>query len=79
PDGVHGASAVINHDFAWSDTHWHPPTLRNSVFYELHVGTFTPEGTFEAIIPHLPRLKQLGITTLELMPIAQFAGGRNWG
>src|SRR5690606_22182997 len=47
--------------------------------YELHVGTFTPEGTFEAIIAHLPNLKALGITAIELMPIAQFPGSRNWG
>ncbi len=79
PDGVHQASAVVDPHYDWQVTNWSPPTLRNSVFYELHVGTFTPEGTFEAIIPHLPRLKSLGITTLELMPIAQFPGERNWG
>ncbi len=79
PDGVHGASAVVDGTFAWDDMGWQPPSLRNTVIYEIHVGTFTPEGTFDAIIPHLHRLKTLGITTIELMPIAQFPGGRNWG
>ncbi len=51
----------------------------DSVFYELHVGTYTREGTFEALIPHLRDLKELGITTIELMPVAQFPGTRNWG
>src|SRR5690606_20455653 len=53
--------------------------LQHYVFYELHVGTFTQSGTFEAIIPHLQRLKDLGITAIELMPVAQFPGDRNWG
>src|SRR5262249_61054386 len=48
-------------------------------FYEIHVGTFTPPGTFEAIIPHLARLVELGVTAVELMPIAEFPGSRNWG
>ena len=79
PDGVHQASAVVDPHYDWQANNWLPPTLRNSVFYEIHVGTFTPEGTFEAVIPHLPRLKEFGITTIELMPIAQFPGDRNWG
>jgi maltooligosyltrehalose trehalohydrolase len=79
PEGVHGPSAVVDDAFAWEDDGWLPPTRRNSVFYELHVGAFTPEGTFDAIIPHLPRLKALGITTIELMPVAEFPGARNWG
>ncbi|MEO1645531.1 MAG: malto-oligosyltrehalose trehalohydrolase, partial [Chloroflexota bacterium] len=79
PDGVHGASAITNPDFAWTDQTFSPPTLRNSIFYELHVGTFTEEGTFDAIIPHLDRLAELGITSLQLMPIAQCPGERNWG
>lgn len=79
PDGVHGASAVIDEDFDWTDTGYNPPTLRNTIFYEMHVGTFTPDGTFEAIIPYLDYLLELGITSIELMPVAQFPGKRNWG
>ena len=79
PEGVHQASEVIDHSFEWHDVTWTPPALKDSVFYQLHVGTFTQEGTFDAIIPYLPYLKDLGITTLQLMPVAQFPGNRNWG
>lgn len=79
PDDVHSASAVVVHDFNWTDDGFTPPTLQNSILYELHVGTFTPEGTFEAIIPHLERLHDLGITTIQLMPVGAFPGERNWG
>jgi maltooligosyltrehalose trehalohydrolase len=79
PDGVHGFSQVVDHRFDWHDAGWQAPPLYQHIFYELHVGTFTPEGTFEAIIGHLPRLRELGVTTLELMPVAQFPGERNWG
>jgi maltooligosyltrehalose trehalohydrolase len=80
PEGVHGASQLADFaDFRWSDANWKGPSLGDSVFYELHVGTFTEEGTFAALIPHLDRLADMGITTIELMPIAQFPGGRNWG
>ena len=79
PDGVHKASQIVDSAFPWKDVGWLPPTLRNSVMLELHVGTFTPEGSFDAIIPHLGRLKDLGVTTLQLMPIAAFPGERNWG
>ncbi len=80
PDGVHGASQVVDPaDFSWSDTDWKGLSLEDGVFYELHVGTFTPEGTLTALIPHLDRLADVGVTTVELMPIAQFPGGRNWG
>ncbi len=79
PDSVHEASAVVDTAFKWTDAYFHPPSLRNSVFYELHVGTFTPEGTFTAIIPHLKRLHELGVTTLNIMPIATTPGARNWG
>jgi len=79
PDGVHGASALVDLTFDWTDDGFTPPSARNTVFYEMHVGTFTEEGTFDAIIPHLPRLRELGITTLQLMPIAEFPGARNWG
>ena len=79
PEGVHGPSQVMSSHFDWQATTWRNLALRDYIFYELHVGTFTQEGTFEAIIPHLPDLKALGITAIELMPVAQFAGTRNWG
>ncbi len=80
PQGVHGPSQVVDpHAFAWSDHCWFGPARDELIFYELHVGTFTPEGTFDAIIPRLNELKELGITALELMPVAQFPGSRNWG
>jgi maltooligosyltrehalose trehalohydrolase len=79
PQDIHGPSQVLDPHFDWEDGHWYGLPLREYIIYELHVGTFTPEGTFEAIIPHLPYLKALGVTALELMPIAQFPGGRNWG
>ncbi|MFN8679522.1 MAG: alpha-amylase family glycosyl hydrolase, partial [Thermomicrobiales bacterium] len=80
PEGVHGPSAVVDPcDFAWQVDDWHVPLLRDAVIYELHIGSFTPEGTFEAVIPHLPYLRDLGVTSIELMPIAQFPGARNWG
>ena len=79
PEGVHRPSAIVPHSFAWTDQNWTPPSLNESVFYELHVGTFSEAGTFDAILPHLVYLKELGITSLQLMPIAQFPGNRNWG
>ncbi|PYQ59477.1 MAG: malto-oligosyltrehalose trehalohydrolase [Acidobacteria bacterium] len=79
PDGVHGRSLVVDRRFAWSDRDWKGIPLGQYIFYELHVGTFTPEGTFDAVIPHLDRLVDLGITAVELMPVAQFPGERNWG
>ena len=79
PQGVHGPSQIVNPDFSWNDHSWIGLPLRDYIIYELHVGTFTPEGTFEAIIPHLQNLKNLGITAVELMPVAQFPGSRNWG
>ncbi|MBZ0305893.1 MAG: malto-oligosyltrehalose trehalohydrolase, partial [Anaerolineae bacterium] len=79
PEGVHGASQVVNHQFGWTDSAWFGIPLEDYIFYELHVGTFTPEGTFDAVIPHLPSLKSLGVTAIEIMPIAQFPGTRNWG
>jgi maltooligosyltrehalose trehalohydrolase len=78
PDGVHGASEVFDPGFDW-DEDWHGLPLRRYVLYELHVGAFTPEGTFDAVIGRLERLRQLGITAIELMPVAQFPGRRNWG
>ncbi|WP_338833092.1 Malto-oligosyltrehalose trehalohydrolase [Moorella humiferrea] len=80
PQGVHGPSQVMaKEDFLWSDTGWRGPIMEELIFYELHVGTFTPEGTFEAVIPHLGTLTALGVTAVELMPVAQFPGSRNWG
>lgn len=79
PQGVHGPSEVIEPHFPWEDRDWRGPALEDYLIYELHVGTFTPAGTFAAIIPHLPELAQLGVTALELMPVAQFPGNRNWG
>ena len=67
PDGVHGASQLVDFgDFSWSDASWTAPSLEDSVFYELHVGTFTPQSTFAALIPHLDRLADVGVTTIEL-------------
>ena len=65
--------------FEWSDSAWRGLPLRELIFYEIHVGTFTPEGTFDAIIPRLRNLKDLGVTAIEIMPVAQFPGDRNWG
>ena len=80
PHGVHGASRVVDPDaFAWTDDAWKGIEMADFVIYELHVGTFTPEGTFDAIIPRLASLRDLGITAIELMPVAQFPGERNWG
>jgi maltooligosyltrehalose trehalohydrolase len=79
PDGVHAASAVVGEDFEWHDEGWEGIPLEDYVVYELHVGTFTSEGTFDAVIPHLDRLKELGVTAVELLPVAQFPGARNWG
>ncbi len=79
PDGVHAASAVVDPHFAWTDEHWRGLPLHEYITYELHVGTFTPEGTFEAAITHLDELHELGVTAIELLPVAQFPGARNWG
>jgi maltooligosyltrehalose trehalohydrolase len=80
PDGVHGLSAVVDHAaFAWTDQGWHGAPLASAVVYELHVGTFTPKGTFDAAIARLPDLVDLGVTAVELMPVAEFPGERGWG
>lgn len=79
PDGVHGPSAVWSpHGISWSDTDWHGTRREDLVIYELHVGTFTPKGTFSAIIERLEQLRDLGITAIELMPVAQFPGRTGW-
>jgi maltooligosyltrehalose trehalohydrolase len=80
PEGVRGPSEVVDAGaFPWSDGGWRGVALRDLVLYELHVGTFTPEGTFDAVIPRLPALRELGITAIEVMPVATFPGERNWG
>ncbi len=80
PEGVHGPSQIINPgEFLWEDAGWKGVSQDELIIYEVHTGTFTAEGTFQAIIPHLDYLKELGITALELMPVAQFPGNRNWG
>jgi len=80
PDGPHGPSLVVDPGaFAWSDDRWRGIALPGQVLYELHVGTFTAEGTFDAAIRELPALRDLGVTVLELMPVAEFPGRFNWG
>jgi maltooligosyltrehalose trehalohydrolase len=79
PEGVHGPSQVVSPGFPWEDISWSGLPLKDYVIYELHVGSFTTEGNFQTIIPHLDELKNLGITAVELMPVAQFPGEYNWG
>lgn len=80
PEGLRGPSRLLDTGaFAWSDGDFTPPALRDSVIYELHIGTFTPEGTFDAAIERLPGLRELGITTVEVMPVAEFPGRHGWG
>jgi maltooligosyltrehalose trehalohydrolase len=80
PDGVHGATEIVGPNaFAWADSKWKGIPLRDYILYELHIGTFTPEGDFDSAIARLPYLKQLGITAVEVMPVSAFPGSRNWG
>jgi maltooligosyltrehalose trehalohydrolase len=80
PMGVHGLSQVVDPGaFRWECPDWSGLPLEAYILYELHVGAFTPEGTFEAVIPRLNSLQDLGITAIEIMPVAQFPGNRNWG
>ncbi len=80
PDGVHGASMVVDPaSFAWSDHGWRGVPTEDLVLYELHVGAFTPLGTFAGVEARLPYLRDLGVTAIELMPVADFPGSRNWG
>jgi maltooligosyltrehalose trehalohydrolase len=80
PLGVHEASEVVDPAaFRWTDSGWTLADPRTLVVYELHVGTFTAAGTFDGVRSRLPYLRELGVTAIELMPIADFAGGRNWG
>jgi maltooligosyltrehalose trehalohydrolase len=80
PYSVHGASRLVDHSaFAWSDQDWQAPPLSSALIYELHLGTFTPEGTLKAAESRLDYLRALGVTHVELMPIANFPGKRGWG
>jgi maltooligosyltrehalose trehalohydrolase len=80
PNGIDGPSRTVDHDeFEWTDRLWKGRPLPGSVVYELHVGTFTPAGTFEAAIERLDYLVEVGVTTVELMPVAEFSGDRGWG
>lgn len=80
PKGVFGASAVIDHaNYVWSDNAWGGLDLEDLVFYEVHVGAFTLEGAFKSMLPRIKELADFGFNALELMPIVQFSGKRNWG
>ena len=80
PEGVHAASRVLDHGrFKWSDHGWQPAPLSKAIIYELHVGTFTPGGTFVSTIDKLADLKSLGVTHVELLPVNSFAGRWGWG
>lgn len=81
PEGVHGPAEVVDHrSFSWSDQHWSPPPLSTtSLIYELHTGTFSPEGTFDGVAGRLDHLVSLGVTHVELLPVNSFAGRRGWG
>ena len=80
PQGVHGPSEVIDHaSFRWPRSDFKAPPLRDLVIYECHIGTFTPEGTFAAAIGKLAYLKELGVTAIQIMPVADFGGRWNWG
>lgn len=80
PEGVHGPSEAVAHDaFQWSDTAWRGLPPEKMIIYELHTGTFTPTGDFAGVESRIPYLKSLGVNAVELMPVAQFPGPRNWG
>ncbi len=80
PEGVHGPTEIVDpQSFEWSDSEWRGLSLKDYILYELHIGTFTPESTFDAVIGKLSYLKELGVAAIELMPVAAFPGRRNWG
>ena len=80
PEGVHGRTEIVDpQTFAWSDKRWRGLAFEDYVLYELHVGTFSPAGTFDGVIPKLDYLRDLGVTAIEIMPVAAFPGQRNWG
>lgn len=80
PEGLRGPSRVVDHrTFEWTDRGWDTPALEDVVIYELHIGTFSDEGTFDGAIPHLQELADLGVNAVEVMPVAEFPGTRGWG
>ena len=80
PEGVHGPSRHVDHGtFRWTDEGWQARPLGSAILYELHVGTFTPGGTFDAAILRLDHLARLGVTHVEVMPVAEFEGNWGWG
>jgi maltooligosyltrehalose trehalohydrolase len=80
PEGIDGPSRAVDHSsFAWTDAGWQPPALQDGVLYEMHVGTFSPEGTFDGVRSRLDHLVALGVTHVELLPVAEFSGDRGWG
>jgi maltooligosyltrehalose trehalohydrolase len=80
PGGVHGRSRIVDHAaFNWTDARWNAPPLETAIVYELHIGTFTAAGTFDAAVDRLGHLVDLGVTHVELMPVAEFSGDRGWG
>ncbi len=80
PQGIHGPSQVVDHaEFKWTDAHWQARPLASAIIYELHIGTFTPEGKFLSAIDRLSHLVNLGITHLEIMPVNEFSGSSGWG
>jgi maltooligosyltrehalose trehalohydrolase len=80
PGGVHGPSQAVNlNEFQWTDQAWINPPLEEYIFYEVHIGTFSERGTFRGLEKKIPHLKSLGINAIEIMPVAQFPGERNWG
>ena len=80
PQGVHGPSRLVDHSaFEWTDDEWHGVPLQGGVIYEMHIGTFTPDGTFDSAIERLDHLVQLGVSAVELLPVNQFPGDHGWG
>ena len=79
PTDVHGASQLIDHDYSWQATQWRGRPWHDAVIYELHVGAFGESGTYQGVIAHLDDLVETGVTAIELMPLSDFAGRRNWG
>lgn len=80
PSGIHGLSRIVDHSaFRWTDQNWQAKPLSSAIIYELHVGTFTPQGTFRSIVDRLDYLLELGVTHIELLPISEFSGPWGWG
>jgi len=80
PEGPHGSSRIVDpRGYAWQDGSWRGVQLRGQVLYELHIGTFTPEGSFDAAARELPELRRFGVTLIEIMPVAECPGRWNWG